>query len=103
VKVVVVVAGTAIDPPYGIESQSQRVAAEALVDCGTGTAGVIMRGVSRPVVLTGQSARLAIADAHRAALTGVSIVPLIRDNKSRCLMVVVQFEFPQGLWGRGAA
>jgi hypothetical protein len=55
---------------------------------------------NRPI---GKSARLAIADAHRAALTGVSIVPLIRDNKSRCLMVVVQFEFPQGLWGRGAA
>ena len=55
-KVVVVVAGAAIDPPYGIESQSQRVAAEALVDCGTGTAGVVMlRRLAPGSAMTGQS------------------------------------------------
>lgn len=46
-EVVVVVAGTAIDPPYGIESQSQRVAAEALVDCGTGQCGRRYTAASR--------------------------------------------------------
>ena len=55
-KVVVVVAGAAIDPPYGIESQSQRVAAEALVDCGTGTAGVVMlRRLAPGSAMAGQS------------------------------------------------
>ena len=89
-KVVVVVAGAAIDPPYGIESQSQRVAAEALVDCGTGTAGVVMlRRLAPGSAMTGQSEIGSVGHsgcASRSADWGQYSPFKIRYNKSRCLI-----------------